>query len=214
MTSASRLCRFRIPRNASHFSRLAFAWPAPGSTTRAESQQHGRDARRREILLAACFAETYLFEWVRDEVLQHKIGPGPDHHKNLLKYFPVGKKRGAYDKWREIPRQLADDGYILGCPDLGNCPWWIDFCTLLNYRDGLIHASASRPEVSSIPCPNPQAAPVPNLGVLEDMSPGWPLGVVVTLVREFNSAAGRAALLTSAYCQRRRRADDGAHEDG
>jgi hypothetical protein len=30
------------------------------------------NARRREIVFAVCFAESYLFEWVRDQVLDRK----------------------------------------------------------------------------------------------------------------------------------------------
>ena len=45
---------------------LADAHMAAQTTTVAEDRKH---SRRREILFAACFAESYLFEWVRDEVL-------------------------------------------------------------------------------------------------------------------------------------------------
>jgi predicted RNA-binding Zn-ribbon protein involved in translation (DUF1610 family) len=48
-------------------------------------------ARRREIVFAVCFAETYLFEWVRDEVVRGDV-------QKLNIYFQPGKFRGIEDK--------------------------------------------------------------------------------------------------------------------
>jgi hypothetical protein len=47
------------------------------------AKEAGRHARRRETLFAVCCAESYLFEWVRDEVLKGK-------YDELAKYFPPG----------------------------------------------------------------------------------------------------------------------------
>ena len=47
-------------------------------------QTGNHHARRREIIFAVCFAESYLVEWVRDEVLNRDF--------NLLnQYFPPGE---------------------------------------------------------------------------------------------------------------------------
>ena len=51
-------------------------------------------ARRREILFAVCFAESYLFEWVRDVVL---AGKDPE---DLNRYFPPVPRR-----WRRLPEK-------------------------------------------------------------------------------------------------------------
>jgi hypothetical protein len=43
-----------------------------------------RGARRREVLFAVCAAESYVFEWVRDTVLNRDF-------EKLKKYFPAGR---------------------------------------------------------------------------------------------------------------------------
>jgi len=54
-------------------------------------------ARRREIVFAVCFAETYLFEWVRDEVVRGDV-------QKLNKYFKPGKHRGLRRNGRTFRR--------------------------------------------------------------------------------------------------------------
>src|SRR5215207_10424708 len=58
-----------------------------------------RGARRREVLFAVIFSETYLVEWVRDEAL------GRDFTK-LDSYFPARPHRGVTQKWKEVPKLL------------------------------------------------------------------------------------------------------------
>ena len=52
--------------------------------------RHGIDinSRRREIIFAVAFAESYLVEWVRDDILKKDFGKF-----NL--YFPINKKMSA-----------------------------------------------------------------------------------------------------------------------
>ena len=45
-----------------------------------EAALEGGDARRREILLAVCFVESYLLEWTRDEALRRD-------YRALSRYF-------------------------------------------------------------------------------------------------------------------------------
>src|SRR5437016_1725000 len=59
-------------------------------------------SRRREIIFSVCAAESYLFEWVRDEVLNRNFS-------ELKSYFLPGKRRGITEKWKEIPKQLYRD---------------------------------------------------------------------------------------------------------
>ena len=58
-----------------------------------------RGARRREILFAVAAAESYLLEWVRDDVLKCDFG-------RLDRYFIPGNRASIADKWRDIPKQL------------------------------------------------------------------------------------------------------------
>jgi putative transcriptional regulator len=105
--------------------------------------QTGQDhhARRREIVFAVCCAESYLLEWVRDEVLNRDF-------QGLNRYFVPGKWQSVVDKWKDIPKQLCDDGLIPAIPNLGKS-YWEDWRKLVAYRNGLVHARASRPESDS-----------------------------------------------------------------
>ena len=49
------------------------------------AKQADHRARRREIIFSVCFAETYLFECVRDEILKRDF-------VKLATYFPFGKE--------------------------------------------------------------------------------------------------------------------------
>src|SRR6266566_4699000 len=108
-----------------------------------EAAIHGLDARRREILFAVCFAESYLLEWVRDEVLKRKFDA-------LTEYFPLDDDRGVTDRWKEVPKLLRENDLIQASPDYGR-QFWQDFRKLVNYRNGLVHASASRPQADHTP---------------------------------------------------------------
>jgi hypothetical protein len=91
---------------ASHFSKRWFA------DTCEQSQLPGQDARRREIVFAACLAETYLFEWVLHDVCHNDWD-------SALEYFPPDARRGVDQKWREVPKALVAGGKLKAAPDLG-----------------------------------------------------------------------------------------------
>jgi hypothetical protein len=138
----------------------------------------GKDhhARRREIIFAICCAESYLVEWIRDEVLNRDFN-------RLNQFFPPGERRGVAEKWKEVPKELKKAGLIAKSPDLGS-PYWQDWLKLVDLRNGLIHAKSSRPETHS------QAAderPVPSRNDLEKLPPGWAIKVVVALIRELHA---------------------------
>jgi len=134
---------------------------------------HRRDphARRREILFAVCFAESYLFEWVRDEVLKRDFS-------KLKDYFKPEERPSVLEKWKDIPKQLNVT------PNFNN---WGEFCKLVNYRNGLVHGVASRPQTS--PQPADIEKPVPSKTMLDALPAGWAIGVVVTLVERLHDAA-------------------------
>jgi hypothetical protein len=144
-----------------------------------EAKSDGVNYRRREILFAVAFAESYLVEWVRDDLLKRDYTKFKD-------YFPFGKKVNAVEKWKEIPKKLAADNHIKRTPDLKQ-PFWCNWTTLVKYRDGLVHAVASRPERTSLP---PEGRPVPPTSHLEPLKPGWAVDIVIQLVEEFHNAAG------------------------
>ena len=129
-----------------------------------EATARGVDARRREIPFAVCFAETYLLEWVRDEVLKRKFAA-------LDEYFPPDDRRGVIERWREVPKSLHAKGLIQAPPDYGKGRFWQDFTKLVDYRNGLVHARASRPQADHMP---PAEIPLPRPEDLNEMGPGWP----------------------------------------
>ena len=68
--------------------------------------------------------------------------------RKVIKYFPPDSKRGVFQKWKDVPKQLHDEGLTSGIPNYGES-WWLEWRQLVWYRDGLVHASSSRPETIS-----------------------------------------------------------------
>jgi hypothetical protein len=136
-------------------------------------------SRRREILFAVCFVESYLFEWVRDEVLSREFD-------QLSEYFPPKDKRGIRERWKEVIKKLKKDNRIPEAPGFGYSDW-NNFVELVKYRNGLVHAGASRPETNS---PRSQAyvPPKPSKTALDRLQAGWAVSVVVELVRNLHKA--------------------------
>jgi hypothetical protein len=132
-------------------------------------------ARRREIVFAVCLAETYLFEWVRDAVVTGDV-------QKLNQYFVPGKFRAVEDKWKEVPKELTASSLIPRSLDLGYA-YWEQFRSVVAFRNGLVHAAASRPHSGDLPA-NEQA--VPTMQALSDLSPGWALSAVVALIRKLH----------------------------
>jgi hypothetical protein len=121
-------------------------------------------------------AESYIFEWVRDEVLQR------DPYR-LGKYFPPGKKRGVREKFKKVPKELKKDGLIAGFLDCSGREWQ-KFCDLVTYRDGLVHATASRPSNVKL---KPDEKPVPSKQTLDSLPAGDAVETVRTLIRKLHS---------------------------
>jgi hypothetical protein len=136
----------------------------------------GHRPRRREILFSVCAAESYIFEWVRDTALNHDFSL-------LATYFPPDSRRGVKEKFREIPKALHKDGRIKSPLDCGG-PEYADFYKLVDVRDGLVHASASRPETSG---QRAEERPVPSKDELESLQAGWALGVVRTILEKLHN---------------------------
>jgi hypothetical protein len=134
----------------------------------AESGLDGADARRREIIFSVFFAESYIFEWVRG------MNGCP-----VNKYFPPGNYRNVLDKWKIIPEELYKDGLIREKPELD----FSQLGTLKNYRDGLAHASASRPRISG---QGKKEKPIPSMNILNKLPRGWAVKIVVNLVRRLH----------------------------
>jgi hypothetical protein len=143
-----------------------------------EGDATGYNARRREIIFAVCFADSYLAEWLVGDI-------GLDLTTSRA-YLPAHDKRGVTDRWKEIPKELVRNNVIPAAPDLGG-PHGEEWRRLVDYRDGLVHANASRPQTTNQP---PELEPMPSRPELEELEPGWPLRVAVERVRRLHAAAG------------------------
>ena len=149
--------------------------------------QSDHNARRREIIFAVCCAESYLVEWVLKEVLK-------DDYSKFGRYFPPpvrpSDKRPAEKKWQEVPKQLQKDGLIPKSPEWDSGDGqriWCEWLTLLAYRHGLVHASASRPETD----PQPRLErPLPSKHELDRLPAGWATKTVTKLIAHLHEAVG------------------------
>ncbi len=154
-----------------------------------ESQKPTGDhnARRREIVFAVCFAESYLYEWVHDEVL-----PKGDYGKLLVKMgnlFPLNQHSSIVERWKKVTKDLRDD---VDLPSIGDAPdfnkvYWEEFRKLVHWRNGLVHGGSSRPETSTTPT---KERPAPSKDDLDGLQAGWATGVVVELVEQLHNTVG------------------------
>jgi hypothetical protein len=154
--------------------------PAWFADAKREASLTDKQARRREIIFAVCAAESYLLEWVRNQALNHN--PLRFNH-----YFPVNQRHiGIRDRWQKVIKQLHEDDTITGIPNFGE-HYWEEFGELVDFRNGLVHGRASRPDTEGLaeaekPEPTPQQ--------LAEKPSGWPVKVVVNLITELHRAVG------------------------
>ena len=138
-----------------------------------------RGAKRREIVLSVCCMESYLFEWTFHDVL------GGDN-KRVLAYFPDNDKTGIIDRCKIVTKKLYEDGLLASRPDFGTFREWQSFRKLVDFRNGLVHANASRSETVTPDEPSPS----PSLDDLDGMPRGWAVRVIVDLINHLHRAAG------------------------
>jgi|GEM_PF-1503401 hypothetical protein len=135
------------------------------------------DSRRREIVFAVCFIESYLFEWVRDDVLCRNYPEIEQYfdHRNV-KGQPI--RLGITERWKTVMKKLSEAKKISASMPLDK-PAWQEFQLLVRYRDGLVHGVASRPEKDDLPA---DARPIPTVEQLQSIPAGWPTQVAINLV--------------------------------
>lgn len=86
-------------------------------------------------------------------------------------------------KWKKVPKELYRDGRINVKPKLDLS----QLRKLLEYRHGLIHASASRPFTKAQP---PEERPFPRKEDLKAVEPGWATRVAFELVASLSHQLG------------------------
>jgi hypothetical protein len=148
---------------------------------REATNPDGRGSVRRQIAFAVALAETYLFEWVRDEVLHRQ-------YRELETLIPLEHWRQPVErKWKQIPMVLHSRRMIPAAFDAGTSRVWADFTRLVDYRNGLLHGGASWPQSDT-----PQRKPKLPQGELERLASDWPLDVVRRLILELHATVGTA----------------------
>ena len=85
--------------------------------------------------------------------------------------------------FREIPKQLVADSRIAVALDCSGREWQ-EFQKLVKFRDGLVHANASRPETAGL---GPDNKPVPSKRDLDSLSPGWAVTIVRSLFQKLHA---------------------------
>jgi hypothetical protein len=161
---------------------FASAWFEDAKRQAAIDDDNDDMVKPREIVFAVCAIESYLLEWVRDEVLNRNF--------QLLKhYFPIATKQrylGIDERWKEVINHLYEDQTIFNKPSFGE-HYWEQFRLLIDLRNGLLHGRASRPDNARLP---PDERPLPTITQLVHMSQGWPVQVVAEVIRKLHSALG------------------------
>lgn len=151
-----------------------------------ESKEEGINARRREIIFAVCCVESYLVEWVRDGVLNRSYA---DASGNLLDYddvttfFPLNKV-GIKERWKNVLKKLYEKDRLPSIPDFTTTTWR-EFCELIDYRDGLIHATVSLPDTDALP---EERRPTPLPQALAKQQGGWAVKRIINLLIELHEA--------------------------
>ena len=156
------------------YANLAEQWYR--DTQKESEVGDGEGSTRREIVFAACFLESYIFEWVR--------GSWPHQ---LNECFPPTRRfkddplfrATLKEKWKLVPHELHRVGVLDMRASLELSP----LGTLIQLRNGLIHARASRPSTSG---QSEAEKPRPALGELSVLGHGWALAIAKTLVTQLH----------------------------
>jgi hypothetical protein len=166
--------------NIVHYANFSERWYRNAKLEAAGTDGH--DSTRKEIISAASFLETYIFEWARTLAFNR-----------LDEYFPPTPrfqidprfKRSLTNKWKQIPAELYAHNIIPMCPKLKLVP----LGQLMKYRHRLRYAPARRPMTARI---SKKKAAVPAFGELESIAHGWALDVAQRLVLDLHHQLGTA----------------------
>lgn len=148
----------------------------------AEARAGGdHNERRREIIFAVGFAESFIFEWTRRKLEIDEINdylPSKPRFKNDPRY-----RREVAKKWKMVLQDLHEAGKIKIVPKLNRSR----LRELFRYRHGLIHASASRPATEGQSAKN---RPFPRKKDLKALKSGWAVSIVFDLISELCDQLG------------------------
>jgi hypothetical protein len=163
-----------------HYANFSERWHS--NARREAAGTDGHNSTRKEIISAASFLETYIFEWARTLAFTRL-----DEYFPPMPRFQIDPrfKRSLLNKWKQIPAELYADKIIPMCPKLKVVP----LGTLAKYRHRLMRAPASRP-LSAYTLKSKAA--VRTFDELESIAHGWALDVAQRLVLDLHRQLGTA----------------------
>lgn len=161
----------------SAYSRYAERWWEDAAGEAAAAADAGderavRDAVRRQIVFVVCALESWLFEWVRDDVLSDVAAASA--------LFVEGGRERLTDRIKRVLCELHAQGELATEPGFAESDAWEDLHDLLDDRHGLVHAVASLPR-GDVPEDAEKARPTPER--LEALAPAEPLVTVRGVVK-------------------------------
>ena len=168
-------------RHMRHWSSLWWREAVRASTPTPPEEPD--EVRAKEILFSVTFAESFIFEWVRDCV---RIGSDQRRFEVLELAFPSGARRSAEERWTDVPKLLHREGLISAPPDWGDAVHQKDWKELFDWRHWLVHGGASRPDVTVDGSPEGEA----RLRDFRLLRRGWAVSVVAEHVCRLNETAG------------------------
>ena len=164
--------------NIVHYANFSERWYRHAKLEAAETDGH--NSTRKEIISAASFLETYIFEWARTLAFDRL-----DEYFPPMPRFQIDPrfKRSLTNKWKQIPAELYANKIIPIYPKLKLVP----LGQLVKYRHRLIHAPTRRPMIAHM---SKKKAAVTAFGELESIAHGWALDVAQRLVVDLHHQLG------------------------
>jgi hypothetical protein len=136
-----------------------------------------RESTRREIIFAVSFIESYLVEWLRDDIFKDI--------RLISKYAPIRKRIGITKKLKNILSDLYSRELIPNEPNFGE-HYWQEWTDLVKYRHGLTHGVASLPDSDSV---EKADRPKPSPDELANLPHGWASKTIINLVFKMHEFA-------------------------
>lgn len=139
--------------------------------------------RREEIVMAACFAEAFLFEDVCDYVFRSPRNANLDEFRVFIldpKEKSLWDERDFKKRWKKTVQALWDQGRFT---DPGNLfresKAWSSLIQLMHFRNNLVHTNVGLPGESW----DEDRMYEPSPSKLAECAPGWATAVALDVAR-------------------------------
>lgn len=148
----------------------------------AQTWQAIADSVRREIVFAACFAEAFLFEYVRD----HVIGDSDNRRFDEFRAFMLEPEDDSLwgifnfkNRWKQTAKALHLKGRLADPKAFFVSGEWSSLCQMIGYRNNLVHGNVGLPRETW----DDDRKYEPSPRRLVDLGPRWATSVVLRSAR-------------------------------